>query len=122
MAAACCWKPIACNGRHSLGAEGAYGKIIRVELLHKLHDELKYDGLDALTAGIAKDCADARAYFASGHALVHRDPAPDHPRPNLRAAFAQRARACGPASPSSHSRFSRRVRPDCTALRSLHVR
>ncbi|MGP1683292.1 MAG: bifunctional riboflavin kinase/FAD synthetase, partial [Giesbergeria sp.] len=26
-----------------LGAEGAYGKIIRVELMHKLHDELKYD-------------------------------------------------------------------------------
>jgi hypothetical protein len=25
-----------------LGAEGAYGKIIRVELLHKLHDELRY--------------------------------------------------------------------------------
>ena len=54
-----------------LGAEGAYGKIIRVELLHKLHDELKYDGLDALTAGIAKDCDDARAYFASSHASTH---------------------------------------------------
>ena len=48
-----------------LGAEGGYGKIIRVELLHKLHDELKYDGLDALKAGIAKDCMDARAYFAA---------------------------------------------------------
>lgn len=48
-----------------LGAEGGYGKIIRVELLHKLHDELKYDGLDALKAGIAKDCVDARAYFSS---------------------------------------------------------
>ena len=48
-----------------LGAEGGYGKIIRVELLHKLHDELKYDGLDALKAGIAKDCVDARAYFAA---------------------------------------------------------
>jgi riboflavin kinase/FMN adenylyltransferase len=47
-----------------LGAEGAYGKIVRVELLHKLHDELKYDSLDALTAGIQKDCQDARAYFA----------------------------------------------------------
>ena len=43
---------------------GAYGKIVRVELLHKLHDELKYDSLDALTAGIQKDCQDARAYFA----------------------------------------------------------
>jgi len=46
-----------------LGAEGAYGKIIRVELLHKLHDELKYESLDALTAGIHQDCLDARAYF-----------------------------------------------------------
>ena len=49
----------------SLGAEGAYGKIIRVELLHKLHDELKYDSLDALTAGIKQDCLDARTYFAN---------------------------------------------------------
>ena len=48
----------------SIGPEGAYGKIIRVELLHKLHEELKYDSLDSLTAGIAKDCRDARAFFA----------------------------------------------------------
>jgi len=48
-----------------LGAEGGYGKIIRVELLHKLHDELKYDGLDALMQGIHKDCADARAWLAA---------------------------------------------------------
>jgi riboflavin kinase/FMN adenylyltransferase len=48
----------------SLGAQEAYGKIIRVELLHKLHDELKYDSLDSLTTGIAKDCMDARAFFA----------------------------------------------------------
>lgn len=48
----------------TLGPEGAYGKIVRVELLHKLHDELKYDSLDALTAGIAQDCLDARAYFS----------------------------------------------------------
>ena len=48
----------------ALGAEGAYGKIIRVELLHKLHDELKYDGLDALTHGIHRDCDDARAWLA----------------------------------------------------------
>jgi len=46
-----------------LGAEGGYGKIARVELLHKLHDELKYDSLAALTQGIARDCADARAWF-----------------------------------------------------------
>ena len=56
----------------ALGAEGAYGKIIRVELLHKLHDELRYDGLDTLTTGIAKDCDDARAFFASMHAETHR--------------------------------------------------
>ncbi|MEY4738442.1 MAG: hypothetical protein RL302_2761 [Pseudomonadota bacterium] len=48
-----------------LGPEGAYGKIIRVELLHKLHDELKYDGLDALTQGIRRDCDDARIWFSA---------------------------------------------------------
>ena len=48
-----------------LGPEGAYGKIIKVELLHKLHDELKYDSLDALTQGIHQDCDDARAWFAA---------------------------------------------------------
>ncbi|MCZ8252210.1 MAG: bifunctional riboflavin kinase/FAD synthetase [Hylemonella sp.] len=47
-----------------LGAEGGYGKIIRVELLHKLHDELKYDSLEALTQGIHQDCDAARAWFA----------------------------------------------------------
>jgi riboflavin kinase/FMN adenylyltransferase len=57
----------------SLGPEGAYGKIIRVELLHKLHDELKYDGLEALTQGIRKDCDDARAFFASTRRQTTRD-------------------------------------------------
>lgn len=57
----------------ALGLEGGYGKIIRVELLHKLHDELKYDGLDALTSGIRKDCDDARAYFASTRRQTTRD-------------------------------------------------
>jgi riboflavin kinase/FMN adenylyltransferase len=61
----------------SLGEEGAYGKIIRVELLHKLHGELKYDGLDALTKGIAKDCDDARAYLASLHAQTQRQTSRD---------------------------------------------
>ncbi len=58
-----------------LGAEGAYGKIVRVELLHKLHDERKYDGLAALTQGIAQDCEDARAFFAAqapGHTDTRR--------------------------------------------------
>ena len=48
-----------------VGVEGAYGKIVRVELLHKLHDELRYTSLEALTAGIAKDGRDARAFFSS---------------------------------------------------------
>ena len=64
----------------ALGAEGAYGKIIRVELLHKLHDELRYTSLDALTTGIAKDCEDARAFFASGvslHGQTHRQTSRD---------------------------------------------
>ncbi len=56
----------------SLGPEGAYGKIIRVELLHKLHDELKYDGLDALKTGIARDCDDARAFFSAMHTQTSR--------------------------------------------------
>jgi riboflavin kinase / FMN adenylyltransferase len=56
-----------------LAGEGAYGKIIRVELLHKLHDELKYDSLDALTQGIRQDCDDARAFFASTRRQTTRD-------------------------------------------------
>ncbi len=49
----------------SLGADGGYGRCIRVELLHKLHDELRYESLDALRRGIARDEADARAWFAA---------------------------------------------------------
>ncbi len=56
----------------SLPGGEAYGKIIRVELLHKLHDELKYESLDALTQGIAQDCSDARAFFDSLHAQTRR--------------------------------------------------
>ncbi len=56
----------------TLGLEEGYGKIISVDLLHKLHDELKYDSFDDLTRGIAKDCDDARAYFASLHGQTHR--------------------------------------------------
>jgi riboflavin kinase/FMN adenylyltransferase len=56
-----------------LGEEGAYGKIIRVELLHKLHDELKYESLDALKAGIARDSEQARAFFASTRRQTTRD-------------------------------------------------
>ena len=43
----------------TLGIDGAYGRPVRVDLLHKLHDELKYDSLEALREGIARDRADA---------------------------------------------------------------
>jgi riboflavin kinase / FMN adenylyltransferase len=49
----------------SLGSEGGYGKCIRVELLHKLHDERRYESLDALRAGIARDEVDARVWLAT---------------------------------------------------------
>jgi riboflavin kinase/FMN adenylyltransferase len=48
-----------------LGREGGYGRLIRVDLLHKLHDERRYDGLEALTRGIAQDIEDARAWLAA---------------------------------------------------------
>ena len=49
----------------SLGSDGGYGACVQVELLHKLHDELRYDSLEALRAGIARDEADARAWLAT---------------------------------------------------------
>jgi len=49
----------------ALGDHGGYGRCVRVELLHKLHDERRYDTLDALKAGIARDEADARAWLAA---------------------------------------------------------
>lgn len=55
-----------------LGREGGYGKLVRVELLHKLRDEARYDGLPALTAAIARDTAQARAYFAASHDAERR--------------------------------------------------
>jgi riboflavin kinase/FMN adenylyltransferase len=48
-----------------LGREGGYGRLIRVDLLHKLHDERRYDGLEALTRGIAQDIEDARDWLAA---------------------------------------------------------
>ncbi|MBS0446067.1 MAG: bifunctional riboflavin kinase/FAD synthetase [Proteobacteria bacterium] len=48
----------------ALGPEGAYGRVVRVELLEKLHDELRYPSLEALQAGIAADTARARAWWS----------------------------------------------------------
>jgi len=52
----------------ALGSDGAYGRCIRVELMHKLHDERKYASLEALRAGIECDIADARAWFGTAQA------------------------------------------------------
>lgn len=57
----------------NLGAEGGYGKIVRVELLHKLRDEARYDGLDALQAAIHKDIADAKSFFQAQRRQTTRD-------------------------------------------------
>ena len=48
-----------------LATDAGYGRVLRVDLLHKLHDERKYESMQALTAGIARDVADAQAWFAA---------------------------------------------------------
>ena len=47
----------------ALGSEGGYGRLLRVELLHNLHDERKYDSLAALRAGIERDTAEAQRWL-----------------------------------------------------------
>jgi riboflavin kinase/FMN adenylyltransferase len=54
------------------GPDHGYGKIVRVDLLHKLHDERRYESLEALMTGIDQDCLDARAYFAASHTETSR--------------------------------------------------
>lgn len=46
------------------GPADAYGKLVRIEFLHKLRDEEKFPDLLSLTAAIAEDARNARAYFA----------------------------------------------------------
>ena len=50
---------------NDMGLDAAYGKLLSVSLLHKLHDERKYPSLEALQSGIARDAADARAWFSA---------------------------------------------------------
>lgn len=57
----------------ALGVEGGYGKIVRVEMLHKLRDEARFDGLGALQAAIHKDIADAKAFFQAQRRQTTRD-------------------------------------------------
>ncbi len=49
----------------ALGSEAGYGRLIRVELLHWLHEERRYASLDELREGIADDTAAAQAWWAS---------------------------------------------------------
>jgi riboflavin kinase / FMN adenylyltransferase len=49
----------------ALAAEAAYGRCVRVELLARLHEERRYASLDALREGIARDAADARAWWSA---------------------------------------------------------
>ena len=57
------------DGRHLLEVHlldwsgDAYGKLARVEFLHKLRDEQHFDSLEALSLAIAADSDQARAYF-----------------------------------------------------------
>ncbi len=50
----------------ALDLEAGYGRCLRVELLHKLHDELTYPSLDALRDGITADSDAARRWFGLG--------------------------------------------------------
>ena len=45
-------------------SESLYGVRIEVQLIRYLHAERKYDGMDALVAGIAHDCDEARQILA----------------------------------------------------------
>jgi riboflavin kinase/FMN adenylyltransferase len=49
----------------SIGSADVYGQIVRVGLLHWLHEERRYPSLDALRAGIAADVAAARTWWAA---------------------------------------------------------
>jgi riboflavin kinase/FMN adenylyltransferase len=49
----------------SLGDEGGYGRVVRIELLHKLHDEKRYESLAALREAIEADTDHARAWLAA---------------------------------------------------------
>lgn len=50
-----------------------YGKLVRVEFLHKLRDEEKYPDLATLKAAIARDADNARAWFRNSGAVSATD-------------------------------------------------
>ncbi|WP_047539549.1 bifunctional riboflavin kinase/FAD synthetase [Methylotenera versatilis] len=45
--------------------ENLYGRHVHVEFLHKIRDEMKFSGLDALKTQITKDVIDAREFFST---------------------------------------------------------
>jgi riboflavin kinase / FMN adenylyltransferase len=49
----------------ALAIDAGYGRLIRVELLHWLHAERRYESLDALRHGIAADAVEARRWWAA---------------------------------------------------------
>jgi riboflavin kinase/FMN adenylyltransferase len=46
-----------------IALEGGYARLLRVELMHKLHEERRYPSLEALREGIAQDVVDATAWW-----------------------------------------------------------
>jgi riboflavin kinase/FMN adenylyltransferase len=54
-------------------AASLYGRRVRVEFLHKLRDEEKYDDVTRLTAAIAADARAARAWFGLAHDAANVD-------------------------------------------------
>ena len=63
------------NGRTTLEvhlfdfAGDVYGRPVKVNFLHKLRDEAKYDGLPALIRQIGIDCEQARAWLAAANLM-----------------------------------------------------
>ena len=49
----------------TLPLDAGYGKCLRVDLLHKLHDERHYESLALLREGIERDADDARRWWAA---------------------------------------------------------
>ena len=42
-----------------------YGRELKIEVLHRLRGEVKFEGIEALVAQIGRDAADARAYHTA---------------------------------------------------------
>ncbi len=63
------------NGRTTLEVHlfdfsgDVYGRRVKVDFLHKLRDEAKYDGLPALIRQIGIDCEQARAWLAAANLM-----------------------------------------------------